>query len=184
MSGEITLYWGTMYSGKTSALINELIKACEGAICFKPVIDNRYSDDCVVSHDGIQFPATPIQKASEIFLLLDNKITTIGIDEASLFEDDPSFIPTVLKLRDMGYHVILAGLDRTSEDTVFSSMAYLAAVADNCIKLRTKCNDCKTNLATISFYIGKEPKTSAIKVGGVKDYIPLCRNCANKRWGR
>lgn len=184
MIGEITLYWGTMYSGKTSALINDLIKAGEGAICFKPLIDNRYSNDCVVSHDGIEFPATPIQKASEIFLLLDNKITTIGIDEASLFENDPTFVPTVLKLRDMGYHVILSGLDRTSEDTIFTAMSYLASMADNCVKLRTKCSDCKTNLATISFYIGSEPKTSAIKVGGIGEYIPLCRSCANKRWGK
>jgi len=184
MVGEITLYWGTMFSGKTTRLINDLIKADKGAICFKPLIDNRYSNDSIVSHDGLEFPATPIKQASEIFLLLTNDITTIGIDEVSLFENDLTLIPTIITLRDIGFNIILAGLDRTSEDRIFTNMAYLSAIADNCIKVRTICESCHKNLATISFYIGDEPKTGDIKVGGSSDYKALCRACANKRWDK
>lgn len=179
--GRLTVYWGPMFSGKTTQLIKDLLEAEEKSICFKPKIDNRYGVDEVRSHDGFSFPATPVKYASDILLLLTGNITTVGIDEGSLFENDETFIPTIKCLLEMGFNVIVSGLDMTSEGEPFNCMAYLAAIADECKKFKSTCCDCKQNDSYISFYIGEEQKTEKIKVGGNNLYIPLCKDCAYKR---
>jgi len=137
MTGEITLYYGDKYSTKTSALIKALIREGEGSICFKHINDG---DDYIISHCGIEFPATTIENASEIFLLLDYKITTIGIVISEFFENDITLISTIIKLRDSGYYIVLS--DTTSSNTFLSS--YLSSIADNCIKLNTSGERYKT----------------------------------------
>lgn len=171
--GELKVYWGSMFSGKTSQLIKDLMEDGTGSICFKPSNDNR-DDDVVRTHDGIEFPATPIYSASMIFMLLDDEITTIGIEEASLFLDDPTLILTIETLRDMGYKVIVTGLDLTAEDVPFGQMPYIAALADECVKFRATCADCGEK-ASNSYYMGE--KKELVEIGGKEKYKPLCRSC-------
>jgi thymidine kinase len=179
--GEVTVYWGSMFSGKTTKLIVDLVMAEEGAICFKPATDNR-DGEVIRTHDGIEFPVTTVESASEILFLLDSEITTIGIEEASLFLDDPTLLPTIELLRTLGYRVIITGLDLTAEGRPFGQMPEVAAIADNCHKFRTDCVDCGEK-ASISHFKGT--KTEVVKVGGAKEYEPLCRNCWVKKqsWG-
>lgn len=172
--GELTVFWGGMFSGKTTKLVNELVKAGEGAICFKPGTDDRASMDAVKTHDGIEFPATAVGTASMIFMFLDNQITTIGIEEASLFINDPTLIPTIKTLRNMGYRVIVTGLDLTSDDEPFGQMPLIAAMADECVKLRSYCAACGEK-ASNSYYTGI--KNDIILIGGSEKYAPLCRSC-------
>lgn len=179
--GEIILYWGPMFAGKTSHLIKHLQEAGEGAICFKPYTDNRNGLDVIGSHDGFEIPATPLKSAYEIFKCLDNAITTIGIDEASLFYNDPFLIPTIKKLRDMGYTVILTGLDRDYRDLPFGQIPEIAAIADQAIKLRAKCICGKS--ATICYLKEKhkQPITARELVGGAEKWEVICRTCYNRR---
>ena len=61
-TGMLTVYAGPMYAGKTTALIAELEDSLEcgsNVLVVKPSIDNRYSDEDIVSHDGIS-----LQKAT------------------------------------------------------------------------------------------------------------------------
>ena len=172
--GELTVYWGSMFSGKTTRLIEDLQKAGEGAICFKPATDVRDADDVIKTHDGTEFPATPVTAASMIFMLLDNAVTTVGIEEASLFLDDPTLIPTINLLRNMGYQVVVTGLDLTAEDTPFGQMPKIAAMSDECVKMRAVCSDCGEK-ASNSFYTGG--LKGVVEIGGKDKYMPLCRNC-------
>ncbi len=175
--GEVTLYWGTMFAGKTTRLIQDLKQAGEGAICFKPATDTRYSHNISKTHDGVEFPVITIKQASDIFLLLEPHITTIGIEEASLFYDDPTLIPTIITLRDMGYNVIITGIDRNLKDEPFCQMHKIAALADNCIKLRAKCVQCGRP-ASMNYFKG-EDKSNLI--GGADKWEPLCRSCYMER---
>lgn len=177
--GELTVYWGSMFSGKTSKLIADLVMAGEGSICFKPSNDVR-DDEVVRTHDGFEFPATAVDSASMIFMLLDSEITTIGIEEASLFLDDPTLIPTLDTLREMGYRVIVTGLDLTAEGEPFGQMPQVAAIADNAIKFRAKCAKCSEK-ASISHFKGGQK--SLVEVGGADKYEPLCRECWSKERG-
>ena len=173
--GEVSLFWGGMFTGKTTLLIKTLIKAGTGAICFKPSVDTRADDGVVRTHDGDEFPATAVEEASQILFLLDSEITTIGIEEASLFGSDPTLIPTIVTLRDMGYNVVISGLDRDRYDQPFGQMAEIASLADGCIKLRTKCHECD-EWASLPYYNGEKQKDLVV-VGGSELYTPLCRTC-------
>ena len=53
--GCIEIICGPMFSGKTEELIRRLkrsIIAKKKILVFKPKIDNRYSDDCIVTHNN------------------------------------------------------------------------------------------------------------------------------------
>lgn len=177
--GELRVYWGSMFSGKTTQLIKDLTNDGIGSICFKPSRDVR-DNDVVRTHDGFEFPATPVGQASMIFMLLDSDITTIGIEEASLFLDDPTLIPTVKTLRELGYKVIVTGLDLTAEDKPFGQMPIIAAIADECIKYRSKCVECGEK-SSISYFKGG--KKEVVEVGGQDKYAPLCRTCYSIKKG-
>lgn len=179
--GTLAVYWGSMFSGKTSALIEDLLAVGTGAICFKPAVDNRDSVDLIKTHDGIEFPATTVDEASQILYLLDSEITTIGIEEASLFMDDPTLVPTIEVLRNMGYDVIVTGLDMTAEGKPFGQMPTIAAISDDCYKFNTTCVSCKETgvikWANMSHFKGGQKET--VEVGGSDKYEPLCRECWN-----
>jgi len=68
-TGSIEVVCGSMFSGKTEELIRRLRRATiarQKVQVFKPAIDNRYTVEKVKSHAGIDFDATPIQRAAEI----------------------------------------------------------------------------------------------------------------------
>lgn len=176
--GTVTVYWGSMFSGKTTQLIKDLMYAGEGSVCFKPSTDNRDNEDIVRTHTGDEFPATVVEEASQILLLLDSEVTHIGIEEASLFLDDPTLVPTIECLREMGYHVIVTGLDLTAEGVPFGQMPNIAAISDYCYKFYAKCAECGGR-ASISHYKGGQK--SVIEVGGADKYEPLCRKCCSKK---
>ena len=85
--GRIEVVCGSMFSGKTEELIRRLKRAKfarQRVIIFKPVIDTRYSDTNVVSHDHNAIPSTPVQD-SEGVLQNAAGYDVIGIDEAQFF---------------------------------------------------------------------------------------------------
>jgi len=68
--GYIELVIGPMYSGKSEELIRRLKRAKiakQNIVVFKPQIDNRYSNNDVVSHSGDSINAIPINKDKEIY---------------------------------------------------------------------------------------------------------------------
>lgn len=176
--GEIILYWGPMFAGKTSHLVEHLKEAGEGAICFKPYIDDRDGLDVIKTHDGLEIPATPVKNALEILLCLDSEITLIGVDEASLFYGDPTLVPVLRVLREMGYTVIVTGLDRDYRDLPFGQVPEIAAIADQAIKLRAKCSCGKP--ATIC-WLKEDYKDTKDLVGGEEKWEAVCRACYNRR---
>ena len=70
--GWVEVICGAMFSGKTEELIRRLNRALiakQKVEIFKPVIDKRYHDRDVVSHDSTQIRSTPVQFANDILLL-------------------------------------------------------------------------------------------------------------------
>lgn len=173
--GEITVFWGTMFTGKSTNLIANLKEAGDGAICFKPYSDNRDEPDIIKTHDGLIYPVTRVEKASEILLYVKPGLTTVGIEEASLFFDDPTLIPTLQTLREIGIDVFVTGLDMDRHGVPFYQMPVIAAIADNCFKLRTRCS-CG-EFASLNYYKGD----GTTFVARDDMYEPLCRTCFSKQ---
>ena len=62
--GSIEVICGSMFSGKTEELIRRLKRvriANQRIVVFKPLIDNRYAEEKIVSHDTNFFDSIPIE---------------------------------------------------------------------------------------------------------------------------
>ena len=77
-----------MFSGKTEELIRRLIRAKiakQNVTIFKPTLDDRYSEDYIVSHNNRQIKSLTIKNVTEIEKY-SKKSDVIGIDEAQFFD--------------------------------------------------------------------------------------------------
>ncbi|MCK4344865.1 MAG: thymidine kinase, partial [Bacteroidales bacterium] len=138
---------------------------------FKPVVDTRYSEREVVSHDANIILSTPVQTASNILLLV-NDVDVVGIDEAQFF--DKGLIDVCNSLADKGIRVIVAGLDMDYKGRPFGPIPALFSIAEYITKVHAICMRCG-NLAHYSY---RKTDIDKLVVLGEKDnYEPLCRSC-------
>jgi thymidine kinase len=172
--GSIEVVTGSMFSGKTEELIRRLKRAKyakQKVEIFKPVIDVRYSETEVVSHDENSIRSTPVENSSNI-LLLSGNVHVVGIDEAQFF--DKGLIDVVVKLANMGIRVIVAGLDMDFKGIPFGPMPGIMAVADHVTKVHAICMRCGS-IAQFSHRISE--KEQVVLLGEKDLYEPLCRSC-------
>ncbi len=175
-SGWIEVITGSMFSGKTEELIRRLKRANFANLkveIFKPVIDARYSESKVVSHDSNEIVSTQVESASNISLMANN-VDVVGIDEAQFF--DNGLIEVCNRLADSGIRVIVAGLDMDFKGNPFGPVPALISIAEYVTKVHAICMRCG-NLAHYSY---RKSDTDKIVLLGEKDiYEALCRNCYN-----
>ncbi|MDH3244531.1 MAG: thymidine kinase [Saprospiraceae bacterium] len=173
-SGWIEVICGSMFSGKTEELIRRLKRAKianQIVEVFKPVVDIRYDEASVVSHDENSLISTPID-GSQRLLNIEDHVQVIGIDEGQFFDRQ---LPEVCeKLALNGKRVIVAGLDMDYSGRPFGPMPQLLAVAEYITKVHAICQHCG-NLATHSYRLSNEASTVVI---GERDlYEARCRVC-------
>ena len=140
--GWIEVICGSMFSGKTEELIRRIRRAeiakMKVAI-FKPVIDDRYSKNHIVSHDAQRIFSQTVESSAEI---LENATDAdvVGIDEAQFFGSD--LIDVCQQLADQGKRVIVAGLDQDFQGKPFEPIPQLLAVAEFITKTLAICSIC------------------------------------------
>src|SRR5437868_10862499 len=89
--GWIEVICGSMFSGKSEELIRRLRRAQIGrqrVQIFKPKMDNRFSEDHIVSHNEMKLKSQLVSQPCEILDLLDGRTQVIGIDEGQFFNLD------------------------------------------------------------------------------------------------
>jgi thymidine kinase len=116
--------------------VEVIIIARQKVEIFKPVLDNRYHQQKIVSHNETSIRSTPVNFASDILLLAGN-CDVVGIDEAQFF--DPAIVDVCTTLANHGKRVIVAGLDMDFEGKPFGSMPFLLAVAEYVTKVHAIC---------------------------------------------
>jgi len=175
--GSIEVITGSMFSGKTEELIRRLRRAQYAGMkveIFKPSLDNRYSENRVVSHDDKSILSTPVDNSSAI-LLLAGDVHVVGIDEAQFF--DNSIVDVCNELADKGIRIVIAGLDMDFMGKPFGPMPALLSIAEFVTKVHAICVRCG-NLAQYSYR--KSEDEQVVLLGEKNLYEPLCRNCYNK----
>ena len=176
-TGWVEVIAGAMFSGKTEELIrrlNRAIIAKQQVEIFKPVIDVRYHDKYVVSHNETQIRSTPVNFSRDILLFAGN-CDVVGIDEAQFF--DEHLVEVVTQLADQGKRVIVAGLDMDYRGIPFGPMPALMAIAEFVTKVHPICIRCGA-LAVYSHRLTQDEET--VVVGEKETYEPLCRKCYNE----
>jgi thymidine kinase len=176
-TGWIEVISGCMFSGKTEELIRRLNRATiakQRVEIFKPVFDNRYHHELIVSHNENTIRSTPVNFASDIYLLAGD-CDVVGIDEAQFF--DQSIVEVCNTLANTGKRVIVAGLDMDYEGKPFGPMPNLLAVAEFVTKVHAICAQ-TGDLASFSFRLTDHE--SQVMLGEKTEYEARSRRAFNE----
>lgn len=173
-SGWVEVICGCMFSGKTEELIRRLKRAKiaeMGVQVFKPLVDTRYDEASIVSHDTTSVLATPVDNSARL-LKINEETRVVGIDEAQFFDAGITEVCEELALR--GIRVVVAGLDMDYRGKPFGAMPNLLAIAEYVTKVHAICVHCG-NLATHSYRLAQGDEV--VLLGEKEQYEPRCRSC-------
>lgn len=173
--GWIEVVCGPMFSGKSEELIRRLRRAeiaRQRVQIFKPGIDQRYSEDHIVSHSDLKIRSEAVKNASEVMARVDLRTEVIGIDEAQFLGTE--MVEVAVRLGDMGKRVIIAGLDTDYLGRPFHPMPELLAIADEITKALAICVQCGNPAKHTQRLVASE---DLIVVGAAGMYEARCRRC-------
>jgi Thymidine kinase len=179
--GRIEVICGPMFAGKTEELIRRVTRmeyAHKSFLVFKPLIDNRYSQDEVVSHSKYKKKAINIKEAKEILPYVTDDIQAVVVDEVQFF--DESMIDVLSYLAGKGLRVICAGLDLDFKAKPFGIIPSLLAIAEDVTKLTAICMCCGEEATRTQRIIdGHEAYDDdpVVLVGAKESYEARCRRC-------
>lgn len=179
--GWIEAITGSMYAGKTEELLRRIKRieyAKKNIMVFKPAIDNRYSNDEVVSHNNVRAKSIIVGNAKEIYDFVHVLPYAVAIDEVQFFDEE--IIELCEYLANRGVRVIVAGLDRDFRGEPFGVMPKLLARAEYVTKLNAICQVCGAPATRTQRLINGKPahyNDPIILVGAKEQYEARCRHC-------
>ncbi len=115
--GILEVITGPMFAGKTSELIKRIERqayAKKKVALFKPSIDDRYSREEVVAHNGLRYRAYVVPTSNEgveeiARLIRRGRFDVVGVDEVQFFP--VKIVKMLNNLADSGIYVIASGLN-------------------------------------------------------------------------
>ncbi|MFZ4453008.1 thymidine kinase [Salibacterium aidingense] len=179
--GWMEVICGSMFSGKSEELIRRIRRAAYGnlnVVVFKPALDDRYSEEEVVSHNGTKIWAKAVAHSGDIAPMLEDGVQMVAVDEAQFF--DKEIVAVAQQLADDGIRVVLAGLDQDFRGEPFTQVQELMAVAEEVTKLQAVCPCCGSPASRTQRLIEGRPahfEDEIILVGADEAYEPRCRHC-------
>ena len=173
--GWIEVICGPMFSGKSEELIRRLRRAKiarKRVQVFKPVLDDRYAPDEIVSHGDQRMKSEVVSTAGEILTKLDWKTQVIGVDEANFF--GAGLVDVACQLADSGKQVLIAGLDTDYLGRPFTPMPELLCLAESISKTLAICMRCGNPAKHTQRLVESD---DLIVVGAAGMYEARCRRC-------
>ncbi len=175
--GWIEIIAGGMFSGKSEELIRRLRRAViarQRVQVFKPLLDDRFSTDEVVSRDERRLKAHAVATSAELLASVGIGVQVVGIDEIQFF--DAGIVEVCMQLADAGIRVIAAGLDQDYMRRPFGPMPALLAVAEEVSKMHAVCVRCRG----AAHYSQRVSGGNAQVEVGDSSYEARCRHCYEK----
>jgi thymidine kinase len=173
--GWLEVITGSMFSGKSEELIRRLRRAQiarQKVQIFKPIVDDRFSPDHIVSHSDMRIASQNVADSSELLRLVNADTEVVGIDEGQFFDAN---LPAVCNaLADGGKRVIVAGLDQDYLGRPFEPMPQLLAVAEYITKTLAICVVCGDPANHTQRLV---PSSDRVLVGASGLYEARCRHC-------
>jgi thymidine kinase len=180
--GWIEVVTGSMFSGKSEELIRRLRRAQiarQTVQIFKPLIDNRFGEDHIVSHSDMRMASDNVRTSEDILRGVRPETEVVGIDEGQFFDAN---LPAVCnKLADSGKRVIVAGLDQDYLGRPFEPMPQLLAIAEFITKTRAICMVCGDPASYTQRLIASSDR---VLVGAGGMYEARCRRCFDPHLAR
>ena len=173
--GWIEVICGPMFSGKSEELMRRLRRAIiarKRVQVFKPIIDDRYSSDEIVSHTDIRMKSEALNNVADINSRLDWRTQVVGVDEANFFGQ--GLVEIASQLADSGKQVIIAGLDTDYMGRPFPPMPDLLTLAESITKTLAICMRCGNPAKHTQRLV---ESNDLIVVGAAGMYEARCRRC-------
>jgi thymidine kinase len=173
--GWIEVITGSMFSGKSEELIRRLRRAQiarQKVQIFKPILDDRFSEDHIVSHSDMRIGSQNVSGSAELVQCVDEDTEVVGIDEGQFFDAD---LPAACNaLADQGRRVIVAGLDQDYLGRPFEPMPQLLAIAEYITKTLAICVVCGEPANHTQRLVASSDR---VLVGASGLYEARCRHC-------
>ncbi|WP_338955419.1 thymidine kinase [Spiroplasma endosymbiont of Polydrusus cervinus] len=179
--GWVEVITGCMFAGKTEEFIRQLVRLSYAKFeiqVFKPTLDNRYSENQVVSHSKKAVKATSVKNSDELLVKLKPTTNVVGIDEVQFF--DNNIVKVADSLADKGIIVIVNGLDKDFRGEPFLNVEQLMTRSEEVKKLHAICVKCGNLANRTQRLINGNPANyyDPIVLIGEKDkYEARCRHC-------
>jgi len=182
--GWIEVITGCMFAGKTEELLRRIKRinyAKKTCISFRPLIDNRYSENEIVSHNNHRANTIIVANTQDIYDYLDKQEKlpyAIAIDEVQFF-DNP-IIGLCEYYANLGVRVIVAGLNGNFRGEPFGVMPQLLARAEEVTKLQAICQVCGAPATRTQRLVNGKPANygdPVVVVGASEQYEARCRHC-------
>ena len=173
--GWIEVITGSMFSGKSEELIRRLRRAQiarQKVQIFKPMVDNRYSDDHIVSNSDMRIGSQTVLASDELVRMVAEETEVVGIDEGQFF--DANLPAACNALADRGKRVIVAGLDQDYLGRPFEPMPQLLAIAEYITKTLAICVVCGDPANHTQRLVASSDR---VLVGATGLYEARCRHC-------
>jgi len=176
MRGTLETIVGAMFAGKTSELLKRILWAKhqnKKIIVIKPSIDNRYSNEKIITHNDLSHECFAMKDWNHIinnFNLHKNSFDVIFLDEIQFMETKQT-IENVEKILNEGIDVVCAGLDQDSRGKPWETSSMILGLSDKILKIYGFCNVCGME-ATKTFR--KIEGGRRTQVGAANIYEPRC----------
>lgn len=186
--GRLDILFGSMFSGKSSALIRKLSQLSGPPLYLSVLYINHAIDIRAETDFSSHSPLLKGQKLQYDTIKTDS-ITSlnelakgydvIGIDETQFFDADiKDFVLELVEKHNK--YVIVAGLDGDYRRNKFGHILDLIPFADNVTKLHAYCKPCaeeRKTLVTALFTHYKSKSDSNVIIGDDSIYQAVCRKC-------
>ena len=176
MRGTLETIVGAMFAGKTSELLKRILWAKhqkKKIIVIKPVIDNRYSQNKIITHNDLSHDCFAMQNwnhVNESFEFNDKNFDVVFLDEIQ-FMAMPETISNIELILDQGIDVVCAGLDQDSRGKPWETSSMVLGLSDKILKIYGFCNVCGME-ATKTYR--KTSGGERTQVGAANIYEPRC----------
>jgi thymidine kinase len=174
-NGWIEVITGSMFSGKSEELIRRLRRAQiarQKVQTFKPLMDDRFSEDHIVSHSDMRIASVNVKDSSELLARVNADTEVVGIDEGQFF--DTQLPAACTTLAGHGKRVIVAGLDQDYLGRPFEPMPQLLAIAEYITKTLAICVVCGGPANHTQRLVVNSDR---VLVGASGLYEARCRHC-------
>jgi len=181
-SGWVEVICGPMFSGKSEELIRRITRYKIARVptqIFKPLIDDRFATNEVVSHSSLSVAAEPVGDSDELLRAVKERTEVVGVDEAQFF--DEGLIQVVAQLAASGKKVIIAGLDLDFLGRPFEPIPSLMTHAEYVTKSLAVCHRCGGSGMYTQRVIASD---ELVVLGAEGAYEARCRACYDPNEGQ
>ena len=176
MRGKLETIVGAMFAGKTSELLKRILWAKhqnKKIIVIKPIIDNRYSQEKIITHNDLSHECFSMRSWEDVnnsFVFKNDLVNVVFLDEIQ-FMNTKETLENIEIILNNGIDVVCAGLDQDSRGSPWETSSMLLGLSDKIIKIYGFCNVCGME-ATKTYR--KTEGGERTQVGAADIYEPRC----------